>query len=173
MAIVAERYVRALLTSSKNKEESVMFEKGLQDIANLFSSNEEFKNLLLNPCISKEEKIDTLKALFPEACENNIFINFLRELLEEKRINIIENIADEYTKISNDLNKEINIKIIVAGTIDEEQVKDIVNKYKKLYNANTVNYTVELDENVIGGVKVVVGNKIYDNTIKTQLEQIF
>ena len=33
MAIVAERYVRALLTSSKNKEESVMFEKGLQDIA--------------------------------------------------------------------------------------------------------------------------------------------
>ena len=42
-----------------------------------------------------------------------------------------------------------------------------------MYNANTVNYTVELDGNVIGGVKVVVGNKIYDNTIKTQLEQIF
>ena len=173
MAIVAERYVQALLNSSKNKEQSIMFKKGLKDISNLFSSNEEFKNLLLNPCISDEEKINSIKELFPEACEDDIFINFLKELLEKKRINIIGNISDEYEKISAQLNKEINIRIIVAGTISEEQINDIVNKYKKMYDANTVKYIVESDENVIGGVKVIVGNKIYDNTLKTQLEQIF
>ena len=63
--------------------------------------------------------------------------------------------------------KEIN------SYYEDREIRDIVNKYKKLYNANTVNYEVELDETVIGGIKVAVGNTIYDSTIDTQLKAIF
>ena len=173
MAIVAERYVQALINSSENKEQSSKFEKGLQDISTLFSSNNQFKNVLLNPCISNKEKLSLLKEVFPEYCDSHIFLNFLRELLEKKRKNIIEDISNEYTKINNDLNKKISIKIIVASALNESQINDIVNKYKKVYNANTVDYTVELDKSVIGGVKVIVNNVVYDSTVKTRLNQMF
>lgn len=173
MAIVAERYVQALLNTSKDNEQSIMFEKGLKGIADLFTSNQEFKNLLLNPCVSNEEKIEAIKAIFPEYCKNDTFVNFLRELMNKKRIGIIESVSDEYSRINRSLNGELTIKIIVASAIDENQINDIVNKYKELYNANTIKYTIEIDESVIGGVKVVIGNKIYDSTLETQLKQIF
>ena len=163
----------ALFTSSKDDNESIMFQKGLKDIANIYSTNKEFKNLLLNPCITNTEKIDIIKEIFSEYCKNSTFSNFLFELLNKKRINIIENISDEYLKMFNSKNKELDIKIIVASELNKDQINDIVKKYKEIYKANTVNYTIELDKKIIGGVKVIIGNTIYDNTIYTWLKQIF
>ena len=173
MAIVAERYVQALLNSSENREQANKFEENLQDISNLFSSNNQFKNTLLNPCISNEEKISLIKEIFPEQCKNYVFLNFLNELLNKKRIGIIKEISDEYSKINSEINKKIAIKIVVASALSENQINDIVNKYKTIYKANTIDYTVELDESVIGGIKVIVNNTVYDSTIKTQLNQMF
>lgn len=173
MAMIAKRYVQALFDSSKDEKESAMFEEALKVIAECFTSNQEFKNLVLNPCVSNQEKLNVLKDMFTNYCKNTTFVNFLTELLEKKRMSNIENISDEYTKLCNLQRNEVDIKIITASTLDEKQIQEIVEKYKKLYNANTIKYEVELDESVIGGVKVVIGNKIYDNTIKTQLTQIF
>lgn len=173
MAIIAKRYVQALFNSAKDIKESTMFEEALTAIAKCFTTNSEFKSLMLNPCVSNEEKIETLKEMFADYCKNATFVNFLNELLEKNRIKIIESVADEYTRLNNMKKNEVAIKIIVASTLEEKQIQDIVEKYKKLYNANTIKYEVELDESVIGGVKVIVGNKIYDSTIKTKLAQIF
>lgn len=173
MAIIASRYVQALFNSSKDINESSMFQKALKDISNTFNSNKEFKNLLLNPCITNREKLDTIKEIFPEYCENSTFSNFLSELLNKERINLIESVSDEYSKISDSLNKELKIKIIVANELNQEQINDIINKYKQIYKANSVNYTIEIDKSIIGGVKVAVGNTIYDSSIDTQLKQIF
>lgn len=172
MATITERYVQALFSSSRNNEESIMFQKGLQDISENFVSNEEFKNLLLNPRILNREKINIMKELFPKCFKNSIFSNFLSELLKKGRISLIGNISEEYTKMNNSLNEELDIKIVVAQRIDENQIEEIVNKYKELYDVSKVNYDIELDKSVIGGVKVIVGNTIYDNTINTQLKQI-
>ena len=173
MAKIAERYVKALLNSSKDNEESLMFQKGLENISNVFSSNKEFKRLLLNPCISNQEKLEAIQGMFSNYCENSTFKNFLLEILNKNRINLIEDISDEYSKIYSSLNKDLTIKIIVANKISDNQIDEIVSKYKKIYNANTVNYTIEIDESIIGGVKVAVGNTIYDSSVDTQLKQIF
>ena len=173
MAKIAERYVKALLNSSKDKEQSMMFQEGLENISKLYSSNKEFKNLLVNPCISNEEKLNAMKEIFSKYCSNTTFTNFLLELLNKNRISSIESIAEEYTKINGSLNKEVTIKIIVASKIGDEEIEKIVDKYKKIYNANMINYTIEVDESIIGGVKVAVGNTIYDSSIATQLKQIF
>lgn len=173
MAIISKRYVQALFDSSKNNEQSELFEKALKEISNCFSENQEFKDVLLNPCVSNKEKLDFVKEAFDEYCKDDIFVNFISELLEKGRIDCIKSISDEYTEIINSQKGELNIKIVTASTLDEKQIQDIVDKYKKLYNANTIKYEIELDESVIGGVKVIVGNKIYDSTLKTRLSQIF
>lgn len=173
MAIIAQRYVQALFTSSKNDNETVIFQKGLQDISELYESNKEFKDLLLNPCILNDEKMLVLKEIFPENFKNPTFSNFMHELLIKDRVRLINSISDEYSKLFNSLNKELDIRIIVANKITDEQINQIVNKYKELYKAKSINYKIELDESIIGGVKVAVGDTVYDGTIQTQLKQIF
>lgn len=172
MAAVANRYVNALLDSAKSKEDDAMFEKGLKEIANLFSSDENFKNILMNPRVETEEKLDVIKEIFPEY-NNEVFVKFLAIIIDEKRINIIEDISDKYSECYNLLNKELKIKIITAMKLEEEQITEIVNKYKDLYKVDVVKYDLEIDETILGGIKVVVGNKVYDSSVKTQIEEIF
>ena len=41
-----------------------------------------------------------------------------------------------------------------------------------MYNADKVKYTLEVDKEILGGIKVVIGNKIYDGSLKTQLRRM-
>ena len=70
------------------------------------------------------------------------------------------------------VNNEIKLKIISATGLTEDEINGITDKYKKVYNAANVSYEQFIDESVIGGVKVVIGNKVYDGTVKTQLNNM-
>lgn len=173
MAVVANRYVKALLELAKSEEEKVIFEKGLKEISNLFTSDENFKKVLLNPRIAGQEKLDLIKEIFSEYKDEEILINFLDLLIKEERISMIEDISEEYSKVYSSLIKEIKIKIITAMELDKAEIEAIIKKYKELYKADTVKYEVEIDESILGGVKVIIGNKIYDSSVKTQINQMF
>jgi len=169
-----EKYVQDLFTSSKSSEESIMFQKGLEDISKNFISNEEFKNLLLNPRILNKEKLDALKEFFPQYLGNKTFSKFLFEIIEKGRISLIEEISKKYSEMNELIDSdELDIKIIVADKLDDNLIKEIVEKYKDLYKVNKINYSIEIDESIIGGIKVIVGNVVYDGTIMSRLKQMF
>ena len=91
-------------------------------------------------------------------------------LIKEKRLNYLDDIAKGYKEIILEQNKELKMKIIVAKEVDKNQIQAIVEKYKKMYDAQTVKYEIEKDESIIGGVKVMIGNRIYDGSVSTQLK---
>ena len=212
-----------LFSSAENFEESVLFEKALKAISNLYSENKEFKSMVLNPGVTENEKMDVIKSIAPEYFENEKFTSLILQILKENKISEIENVSEAYAKMNLELkrkidtinekfpeysknaeftsfltemlrkdridqiesnfnenskaittsNKELDIKIVVASELNENQINEIVKKFKEMYKANTVNYTVEIDKSIIGGIKVCVGNTIYDSTIETRLRQMF
>lgn len=173
MAKIEQRYVQALFKSAKTKEESILFEKGLTLLKDAFNQNQQFKNMILNPCISNQEKEEVIISLEHDYCKNNTFKNFIELLIEEKRFNLINNIQQEYATIISNVSKELIITIVVAKKPDNNQIKQITDKYKKIYGFDKVKYTIDIDPTIIGGIKVIIGNKIYDSSLKTQLEEIF
>ena len=172
MAIVTNRYVEALYDLTQSKEKKEQTAKKLKEITKLFNSNEEFRKTLLDPRIEHKVKIEILEEIISESDEK-VFINFLKILIKENRINLLNEISEEYEKMLEDFNKELSIKIVVAQPIEQEQINKIVEKYKKLYNVNNVKYELEIDKEILGGAKVVVGNTVYDGSIKTKLQQMF
>ena len=173
MSVVANRYIQALFELPKSEEQNKTIEKALKEVAELFDSNNELKKVLLDPRIASNLKVEIIKEIFPQYKDNKIVMNFLTLLIEEERIDLISEIAEEYEKINLDLNKILNIKIITASKIDDGQVKKIVETFKNMYKVNTINYELEIDEELLGGVKVMVGNKVYDGSVSTQLKNMF
>ena len=171
MAIVEKRYAQALFNTAKTKDESNTFNNALSDISKLFSSNLQFKKILLDPRLTSNIKLNIVKEIFPEH-SNKTFVSFIGLLLDKNRINIIEGVTEEYNRLTALVNNELNIKIISAGTLNETKINGITNKYKKIYNAGKINYELKVDENLLGGVKVIVGNKIYDGSLRTQLKNM-
>ena len=107
--------------------------------------------------MNDSEKLDVIKEIIPEGFKNEKFASWISELENSKATS----------------NKNLKIKIIVASELSDEQLKGIIKKIKDMYKVETVQYTIEIDESIIGGIKVCVGNTIYDNTIETRLRQMF
>ena len=162
MSVIANRYIQALFSLPKSEEENKNLEKSLKEVAETFKTNEEFRKVLQDPRINSNVKVEIIKEIFKDNKQTS-FIKFLALLIKEGRINCIQEIAEGYEQIN----------IIVASPIDEKQTKTNIEKFKMMYKAQTIEHEVIIDESLLGGVKIMVGNKIYDGSVATQLEQMF
>lgn len=171
MSAIERRYAQALMDAIKDKDGKIKTSHELDEISELFNSNGQFKKVLLDPRISSSVKAGVVKEIFSET--NPLFISFISLLIDKNRIKYIDGIAKEYSELTKIMNNELFIDIISASSLDDDEINGISDKYKKLYNATTVKYNLTIDESLLGGVKVVVGNKVYDGSLKTQLRNIF
>lgn len=171
MANVVNNYVEALYYSTNNSLDRTQIENDLKDFVKISNDNSNLKKVLNDPRIEEEVKFEILDEMIDK--KNVLLLNFIKLLIKEKRINLIEEMLLEYEKMIRTSKKELFIKIIVSSEIDDNQIDKIIQKFKEIYKVNTVKYSVEIDEEILGGIKVIVGNTVYDASIKRQLDQIF
>lgn len=171
MANIVKNYVDALYSLINNNTDRNQLEEDLRNFVNIYNSDDTLKKVLSDPRLENKVKNEIVDDIFSKS--NTNLANFVKLLIKEKRINLINEMLSEYENVNRILKKELFIKIIVSEEIDEIQIDKIVQKFKDMYKVNTVKYSVEIDKKIIGGIKVIVGNTVYDASIKRQLEQIF
>ncbi len=171
MANVVNNYVEALYYSTNNSLDRTQIEKDLQKFVKISNDNSNLKKILKDPRIEEGVKFEVIDEIVGK--ENNLLSNFLKLLVKEKRVNLIERMLLEYEKMMRNSKNELFIKIIVSSEIDDNQIDKIIQKFKDIYKVSTVKYSIEINEKILGGIKVVVGNTVYDASIKRQLDQIF
>ena len=170
MAALERRYAKALMDALKSKDEKIEMNNKLGEIAELFNSNMQFKKILLDPRINSKAKVGVIKELFTDT--GSMLISFLSLLIDKNRISCLSGISNEYSLLTRELNNELFINIISASKLSDDEINGISDKYKKLYNVSAVKYSLKVDEDLLGGVKVIVGNKIYDGSLKTKLRNM-
>ena len=170
MSAIERRYAVALMDALKVKDEQLKADKDLAEIAYMFNNNLQFKKILLDPRLEPRLKSDVVKEIFVD--DNPMLVSFISLLIDKNRIKYIDGISKEYSELARNKNNEIKLKIISATGLTDDEINGITDKYKKVYNAANVSYEQFIDESVIGGVKVMIGNKVYDGTVKTQLNNM-
>ena len=170
MSAIERRYAVALMDALKVKDEQLKADKDLAEFAYMFNNNLQFKKILLDPRLEPRLKSDVVKEIFVD--NNPMLVSFISLLIDKNRIKYIDGISKEYSELARKKNNEIKLKIISATGLTEDEINGITDKYQKVYNAANVSYEQVIDESVIGGVKVVIGNKVYDGTVKTQLNNM-
>lgn len=171
MANVVKNYVDALYSLINNDADRNQIEEDLTSFVGLYNNSSELKKILDDPRIDNKEKSEIIDKIFVKSNVN--LKNFMKLLVKEKRVKLVEEMLLEYQKTNRDLKNELLIKIIVSSEIDEMQIDKIVQKFKKMYKVNTVKYSVEIDPEILGGIKVIVDNTVYDASVRRQLENIF
>ena len=171
MANLVKNYVDALYSLINNNTDRDQLEKDLKSFVAIYNSDDTLKRVLSDPRIEIKTKYEILDEIFSKS---NVYLtNFIKLLVKEKHINLVSDMLSEYENANRTLKKELFIKIIVSSEIDDNQIDKIIQKFKSLYKVNTVNYSIEIDKSILGGIKIIVGNTVYDASVKRQLEQIF
>lgn len=170
MSAIERRYAVALMEAIKSKDEQLRVNEDLCEVADMFTSNSQFKKIMLDPRLDAKLKTGIMREIFVD--NNPMLISFISLLIDKDRIRYLEGISKEFSVLTRKLNNEIKMSIVSATSLTDDEINGITDKYKKLYDASNVSYELNIDESVIGGVKVTIGNKVYDGTIKTQLKNM-
>ena len=171
MAVIGKRYAKALIDAAQTAEKRNLLNEYLSEFAGIFSEISEFRKIILDPRIDGNMKYGVIQELF-SGKEDKLFLSFIRLLIDKKRIGWVEEIFNEYEVLNREMNHELLIKIVSAVPLNDSEINGITDKYKRIYNVGSVKYATEIDRSLLGGVKVIVGNKVYDGSVRTKLENM-
>ena len=148
--LIAKRYIKALLSDSDiafAQSVAIIFE-GLSDSF----KNKKFLNIIASTDISADEKASLL--LDAVKCANSQRVNnFIKLLVENKRINIIPAIAEELRKNLADMTKTYSGVVLSNTNIKAKIIKDLSKGLSEKYNSKIV---LSFEKTDFNGIKVEV-----------------
>ena len=168
--VIANRYAEALFQLSEEENITKEIYNELHDVVEVIKNNKELDNVLKSPLVAKAEKVQLIETLFNNKINNNLK-NFLKILVEKGRISSLKSIELTFKELLNDKHNIIEGTVISAIALTEKQVKELEEKLSKKYNKN-VTLENEVDQSILGGVLVRLGNTQIDGSVKTRLNNI-
>ncbi len=124
-------------------------------------------NLIDSPKLSYKEKTEIFISLFRGEIQKKT-ISLLQVLGGAKRLSILPHILEEYQKLLDIKNDQINVLITSAFKLTQAQQDKINNLLKKRYDKN-LSITAEVDINLIGGFTIKSGDEVIDLSVKGRL----
>ena len=169
MARAATRYAKALLNLAveKNKVESVG--KDMAQISQVIEDNKELDLVLKNTIIKSEDKKIILNKVFSSA---DPLTNQLFDILyKNNRLDKTSEVAEQFTELYNDyLGKEKAIVTTAFPMTSELELK-VLTKVKEL-TTKTVELENVVDESIIGGFILRIGDKQYNASVANKLNRL-
>ena len=94
--------------------------------------------------------------------------NFVRVLAENGRLDLLPQIREQFEALKNGREGVIEAEIHSAFELDQAQLADLAQRLEKK-TGRKVRTKVVMDKNLIGGVKIVIGDKVIDGSARAQL----
>ncbi|RCX14319.1 ATP synthase F1 subcomplex delta subunit [Anaerobacterium chartisolvens] len=169
MPLIEKRYAEALINIAEEQKAIEEYKQDLSSIAYVFEKNDSMREFLKNPEIKAKIKKNTVKKIFSESVKGHL-VDFLMLLLDKGRIGLLSGICSEFEVLAD--KKENILRIIIASPQEPEkkQIDSLCEKYRIMYNAHSVKASVEIDAGLIGGLRVIIRDKVMDGSIAGRLE---
>ncbi len=167
--LVVKRYAEAFMGFAG---ESIGFDQATRDLKNiklLIQKNKGFLTLIESLDISYSEKCDFIDKVLDDNFSHE-FGQFLKLLLEKRRIGIITDIAD-YVRVAYAHLGKTEAVLKTSFPLDLDLIEEIKQRLEKKFKRRFKLY-IDLDATLLGGVQVIIGNTIIDGSVRRRLDDL-
>ena len=169
MEEIASVYARSLFEVAKDNDKLDVIKEQLDQFADELDKNRELQVYFFSPYFSSAEKKEGIGKVLENGDEH--FVRFLELLAERHRLPAIFRIRKEFDSLWAEENKQLPVTITSAVELDEDTVKDLGKKIED-QTGQQIDLTANVDPDLIGGLRMQVGNMVYDATIRGRLEKL-
>ncbi|MFC4386516.1 F0F1 ATP synthase subunit delta [Gracilibacillus marinus] len=169
-ANVAKRYAEALFQIGVEKQTLDFLETELVTVKEVFTSNKELVTFLEHPKVENEKKKALLKEAFQGFSGDVLHTLFL--LVDRHKETIIPQMVEDFVTLANDAKGTKQATVYSVRPLTDVEKQSIEATFVKKLNIQALNITNEVDPTIIGGVKVKIGNTVYDGTLKGKLNRL-
>ena len=165
-----DRYAKILFSISDTSEKSESIENILNILSILCNKSQNFKQFLLTKRISSNLKKEILLSVFKDLL-NESQIDIVIYLIEGIDLRHIKLINEKYIKLISDSRGNINVEAVTAKQLSDIDLADIQEKINSKITGSVTILNI-IDKNILGGIKLKVGNTLIDGSIKTKLNKL-
>ena len=167
LATIARPYAEALFkASSSDLNAAAVWVDALNEIA----KNPQLQQFSGDPNVTAAQVFDVIagvaRVALPEMAKN-----FLRTVIENGRLSALPEIAAQFRALKNAQSGSSDAVVYSAFAIDSVALAEVSATLEKRFGRK-LNVSVQLQPELIGGIRVVVGDEVLDASVKARLEQM-
>lgn len=166
----AKRYAKAvLLQASDTNTTHVVFEE-MQSISATISNSNELKEMLVSPVFNDEDKKEALHKIFTKQTDNTK--SLISTLVTNKRASMLGDVANSYIELYKESQGIKVARVTTAIALSSELKEKVLAKVKELTGSDKVTLESTIDESIIGGFILRIGDLEYNASIANSLAKI-
>lgn len=166
---IASRYAKSLMDLSVERNELDTVVKDMEGLKSVIA-NKDFYMMLKSPIIKTDKKLSIINAILKEKVDPMV-IGFINILTKKGRENILPEITDQFMHQYKVYENISTVKIKTAQAMDVSNLETIKEKLENSESAlDHVEIETEVDESLIGGFVLEVGDKLYDASVAHKLK---
>jgi F-type H+-transporting ATPase subunit delta len=169
LATIARPYAEALFQSAKPAEFAACLEQ-LNELAQL-AALPEIAALSNNPKVSADDLSKLLSGMVKTKLDSKI-TSFLSLVNQNHRLSAIPEIASQFEVMKNQSEGAAEVMITSAFPLEGSALNDLLSSLKKRFGGKELRPTIQVDPELIGGVRIQVGDEVMDSSVKAQLAQM-
>lgn len=166
----ALRYARAILNIAKDSGLETEVNADMQFISATISESDDLQTMLKSPVIKAADKNKVLQAIF-NGKVNTVSLGLFNLLEENKRMVMLQPIAQQYTIIYDFLKSMDTAKVTTAVPLTKELEEKVLQKVVEI-TGNKTSLENTVDPSILGGFILRVGDMQYDASISNHFNEL-
>ena len=166
-ATIARNYAEALLELAKRAKDLRGWGGLINGIADAMRGDQTLRTFLETPRIDANTKNAVLRKALADRAPSK-FVRFVESVVSHRRQMLFPEIAQEYMDLVDAAENRMHANVTVARTVDEKTQKLIADRLSKIFDKTVVPH-VTIDDRILGGLVVRVGDTVMDGSIRRKL----
>jgi F-type H+-transporting ATPase subunit delta len=167
LVTIARPYAEAVFRLAREKKALADWSDRLS-LLSAFAGDPQMRACIGNPDLSATRKSDLFKALVGKGLDGDE-ANFIQVLAENERLSLLPEIAGLFEALKGTEEGVKEATVFSAFALTDAQlgvlVKDLEERFKSRLKAEVI-----VDQSLIGGVKIVVGDQVFDASVRGKLD---
>ena len=167
---VVETYARTLLELAVREDQADAYARQLADIVRLAEDEADVRRFLETPRVDLEEKKWALRAALTGRVSET-FMRFLFVVLDKGRQRLLPEIEASYRDLLDERQGRVHASVTLSRESDEALREEIRRGLEEAFEREVVPH-FQVEERLIGGLVVRVGDRVMDGSVRRRLEDM-
>lgn len=168
--LVLNRYANALFQLAHEQGTTEQVEAGLMDLDAVLRENEALRGQLGNPRIGRDAKRSILLQVMGDGV-NDLLRRTVLLLVDKGRAGLLPSFAEVFNAVAMEASGRAVAQVTSATPLDDGARVKLREQLSRI-TGKTVSLTETVDESLLGGLRVVIGSRMIDGSLRRRLEQL-
>lgn len=169
--VLAERYATALFSLGSEKKKLKALEHDIEMLQTLYNESPMFQQLTRNPVVSRSSLAASARSLFEAYKLSPEGVRFGEVLAENRRLHLIPEVASAFEGMLRASRNQVKARVTSAQKLSSKQLSSIKAALEKK-TGKEVALDADVDASILGGVKIQIGSKLFDDSLAGKLERL-